>query len=120
MVALGTPYAPGARGPDAYDCWGVVLAERPDVCALARYRADDRREIAAHVSAELASGHWARVWPPEPGDVVMMGTSRRLHHAGVAVEGGIKHTTPFSGVLIQSLAALRQTYSHLEAFRWVG
>lgn len=119
-VPIGTPYARGARGPDAYDCWGLVCAERPDIPVLARYTATDRAAMPRHIEEERLTGQWLRVWPPAPGDIVLMGTNRRLHHAGIAVAGGIKHTTDRTGALVQSLTALRQVYAHMEAYRWAG
>lgn len=118
-VRVGTPYRCGGRGPDGYDCWGLVLAELPHL-PLDQYRAADRKRFERCKAQEIATDRWVSVWPPCPGDVVLMGTLERLRHAGVAVSAGIKHTTPGTGVLIQSLAALRQVYSRMEAWRWVA
>ena len=115
--ALATPYRRGARGPDAYDCWGLVLAvlgARPE---LARYTLEDRDAIDAHLCRELAAGAWRAAWPPAEGDLVLMGTRERLRHAGVATAAGILHTTPRTGVVIDSLGHLAQLYARLEAYR---
>lgn len=89
---IGLPFALGGRGPDAYDCWGLVrlvLAEQfgVQVPAYDRYQPDAGVTELAHYMAGL-------LWPPalaisreqgRPGDVALIPMAGALCHVGVMV-----------------------------------
>ena len=81
---VGVPYAAGAAGPQAFDCWGLVrwVLERRHGVVLPHL--DDVR-----AAAEAAHGAgWSRVQTsaPWPGDVALLHGSEL--HCGVAVYDG--------------------------------
>ena len=116
---VGTPYKSGGRGPDGTDCWGLVLAECPGL-PLAHYSAADSPRMLGLVAQQAATGNWRPSWPPMPGDIVLMGSSPRLGHAGVMTAVGVKHAKRGVGVVVEPLALLRQTFPHMESWQWVG
>jgi len=100
---IGQPFERGARGPDAYDCWGLVLALRgflglpvpPDVATGALTRDQ------AHVlfAADRPAG-WRRV-PLCHGGILLAPCAA---HAGVHLAGRVVHAQATAGVVAWSLA----------------
>jgi cell wall-associated NlpC family hydrolase len=121
---IGRPYRIGARGPDAYDCWGLVRAALGGAgLVLPDYQAIDRAAIDASVAEQARSGAWQPVSDPCPGDLLLLGPApRRLWHIGLCTSAGVLHTTPSTGACVQPLAVLRRSllWRHVDAFRWVG
>ena len=119
---IGKPFRWGARGPDAYDCWGLARSvmeqygyKIPDYL----YEPEDHAGIAKLVQyVEANNPLWVPTDDPIPGDLVMMGPTPRLQHAGVLTEEGLIHTSLRYGVLIQPLR--RTIYRCTRSYRWVG
>lgn len=87
---IGKPFEDHGRGPDAFDCWGLVkhvlethlgLFGLPDFSA--QYHSTRDSAIPALFDGEQR--HWPAVDEPQIGDVVVMRTSGRLWHVGVVV-----------------------------------
>jgi cell wall-associated NlpC family hydrolase len=122
---VGKPFAWFGRGPDHYDCWGltreVLLAYGHDVPDYL-YDASTPSAVADLVEyVKLSESPWKLVETPEPGDLVMMGATPRVHHAGVYTELGVIHTSERTGVLIQPMAALRRSlYRCVRFYRWAA
>jgi cell wall-associated NlpC family hydrolase len=121
---IGAPYREGARGPDAYDCWGLVRAALAEAgLVLPDAQAVDRAAMDACIAAQARSGAWDLVTDPQPGDLLLLGPApRRLWHIGLQTQAGVLHTTPSTGACLQPLAALRRSllWRHVEAYRWGG
>lgn len=89
---IGLPFVRDARGPDAYDCWGLVMeayrrwhgVEVPD------YRSKDaRREtVAAAMQEAPRDGFWTPLPAPEPGSVLVLNVRSFGCHAGFALTPG--------------------------------
>lgn len=82
---IGLAFAEGGRGPDSYDCWGLVAAvlrneRRIEVEPFAEVGTFDRVGIEAKVRDELARNDWQPVDPraARPFDVALMWIHRRL------------------------------------------
>lgn len=111
---IGLPWARGAQGPDAFDCWQFfrhVQRERfgrdvPDVekaydpaSTLSCARAFDRAEERAR---------WKEVSEPAEGDAVLIGRSIAPIHIGLWMDcGTVLHCLKGSGVVSSSLDSLR-------------
>ena len=104
------------------DCWALVRDHLTGEqrATLADVSAADAQRMESLARAEVAAGRWRAVWPPAPGDVVLMGMRDDLSHAGICTEAGIKHWHRRFGAVIQPLSVLRQIYSRMEAWQWVG
>jgi cell wall-associated NlpC family hydrolase len=100
---LGKPFASGARGPDAYDCVGLLIE-------IYRRMGITVPEWGSHVR-ELASarGLWMSVTEPIAGDAVLLRSDDPPWHVAVVTgEGWMIHAHPASGVV-------RERYN---AFPW--
>jgi len=82
---IGLPFAEGGRGPDAYDCWGLVrqvlLTERGvEVEPFADIGTYDSPAVAERVKAEIARTDWIPVdqAAAQAFDVAIMWVTRRL------------------------------------------
>jgi cell wall-associated NlpC family hydrolase len=91
---LGKPYADKGRGPDAFDCVGLLLEiERRIGNALPNYKSD------IHELALALAGTWERVNDPQPGDGILIRSACPPWHIGVVCGAGYMiHAHPQCGV----------------------
>lgn len=127
---VGLPYAEGARGPDAYDCYGLVAAvfwhlrgiELPDWYAGSPGPQGASRAISEALAGEVSGGRSIRVdWPeefPEDYDIAIVGSNERPHHVGVCVAGGVLHASKTFGSAWHSLPRFLTFYPRTEFYRW--
>lgn len=123
---IGLPYREGARGPDAYDCYGLVAAVLravrgdvlPDWCQAAPGPQSASRAISAALAGEVAGGRTARVDHPADLDIVIVGSQTRPHHVGVVVSGGVLHASRAFGSAWHPMPRFRMLYPHTEFWRW--
>lgn len=86
---IGKPYKDKGRGPDGWDCWGLVrailMSERgitlPDY-ADAYITASDRYSVSQAVQAGLEHG-WARVTKPKAFDLLILRIAGRPWHCAI-------------------------------------
>jgi cell wall-associated NlpC family hydrolase len=125
LSLIGLPFRWGGRGPDAYDCWGLVsaclqsldLPVPPDLMAPT----DTEEDTTKTIEQEIASQRWLRVNPPRPGDVAAMSSHTRIHHLGLFTPWGVLHTSNKSRAILSSEAQLRRMgYRRMEYYRWAG
>ncbi|MCA3575530.1 MAG: C40 family peptidase [Aestuariivirga sp.] len=123
---IGLPYRDGARGPDAYDCYGIVAAvlkavkglELPDWHAAAATPQAASRAIAAALAGEVAGGRVLAVVDPADWDIAIVGSTFRPHHVGVFFGGGVLHASRAFGSVWHPLNRFRLLYPHTEFYRW--
>lgn len=105
---IGLAWELGARGPLAYDCWGLLLHCRaqyfgggiPDVAF-----GDAARQMYAH---KMRSGEWEIVPMPEHGDGVLLRDGNDPH-VGVYLDldgGGVLHAMEGHGVVFSAMRDL--------------
>jgi len=103
---VGAPYADGGRGPDVFDCWGLVRAIYRehlgvDLPSYGEIRAADLRAVARAMGAGKDAEIWAPAKAPREFDVVIMRDGRggrRVVHVGVMVDATrVLHTTKTTG-----------------------
>lgn len=78
---IGVPFQYGGRGPDHYDCYGLVMecARRNGVTLPDFGFADDQAMVAAMMGATLPQ--WQQV-APQAGAVVLFRVGRYVSHVG--------------------------------------
>lgn len=95
---IGVPYKPGGRGPDGWDCYGLVKylfglrgiqlpdwdVDPADVRAVARQMRDG-------VRVEMELGYAQEIKEPVDWAIVMVGRARACNHIGVCLAGGVIH-----------------------------
>lgn len=96
---VGRPYAPGASGPEAFDCYGLAAHVLTHVFGV------DLPSRAIGPMAEFRA--WAMIPAPVDGAIVLMNNGRG-RHIGVwlAAEGGCLHALEGVGVVLDDLAGL--------------
>lgn len=120
---LGIPFEWGGRGPDTYDCWGLVeeALRRLGRTLPVTYMELDQASASARMVDEVASGRWERAQVPDVGDVAVLSTNRVIHHVGLLLPDGVLHTTERRGAVIQRELLLRAVgYQRVEYYRWAG
>jgi cell wall-associated NlpC family hydrolase len=89
---VGLPFKEKGRGPDGYDCWGIVreiLDKEFGITGLPDYvgsytSVGDKRSVSAAVTAGLAEG-WQRVDKANDGTLVILRLAGRPWHCAIAV-----------------------------------
>jgi len=114
------PFRRGARGPDAFDCWGLVLEMRR---RLGLPVPPDPAGAAHPLAPEAVRVLFRDETPPEwtPGElthgaVILADEPRSGIHAGVHVAGRIVHAHPRAGVVAWSLGAWVTIFGAIEAW----
>ena len=82
---IGKPFAYHARGPESFDCWGLVRecyfrwhgVELPDYPSTRSPRAND-----VEISGALKEKRWQRVERPFPGAIALMRVRNFGSHVG--------------------------------------
>jgi cell wall-associated NlpC family hydrolase len=127
---VGLPYREGARGPDAYDCYGLVAAvfrglrgvDLPDWSQTTPGAAGASRAISAALAGEVAGGLMSKVdWPrefPADFDIAIVSGTTQPHHVGVCASGGVLHASKAFGSAWHSLARFMTFYPRTEFYRW--
>ena len=123
---IGLPYREGARGPDAYDCYGLVAEvyracrgiQLPDWYKDATGPQAASRAISAALEGEVLGGRSERVKHPEDWDIAIVGSQLRPHHVGVVIFDGVLHASKTFGSTWHPIARFMGLYPHTEFFAW--
>jgi hypothetical protein len=122
---IGRPYRVGARGPDAYDCWGLIAACCP-------WLPDDWanedlavRKVIAIIEGQATDTRWRRESEPCAGAVAIFGTGQRATHTGLVwpVFGGFRviHALPKVGVVSHQISMMERMGLRLKGiYTWHG
>jgi cell wall-associated NlpC family hydrolase len=92
---IGKRFVPGASGPDAFDCWGLVtwVYARQLGLVLPEYplSRNYRPDMATTIAEVLGEETWERIEKPVDLCAVVMGATQRYHHVGIwiAADGGL-------------------------------
>lgn len=121
---VGIPFANKGRGPDAYDCWGLVwhvLHEEfgLDVPSYADEYADSNDETSAAAIAKHRH-EWLHIPHANSrlGDVVEMMRGGKLWHVGLLLPGGwVLHTNEGTGSVAEEVEWLWPRITGF--YRWV-
>lgn len=101
---LGKPFQFDGRGPDSYDCYGLVMEMlRRDGVEIPDYKNPrDLARVAAMMACEVE--YW-RECEKRPGSVVLLRVGRHISHVGYVLdERRFLHTWEESGgVLVEKL-----------------
>lgn len=110
---IGKPWGRAASGPQAFDCWGLVVRVQESrfgtsMPAIAE-QPGTLRELADAIQQH--QGGWLAVTRPRDGDIVLMARRKIPVHIGVWItangHGGVLHSSELAGVTFNRLDALR-------------
>lgn len=120
---IGKPYEEGARGPDTFDCWGLLRAVYTD-----RYKIElptlpgisTESVLGIHREIVNCMTHdWLTSFDPKDGYAVAMSQSHTWHHVGIYVEADgckILHCWDKQSVVIDTMRALELRGMHKMSF----
>jgi cell wall-associated NlpC family hydrolase len=116
---LGAPFLWGGRGPQAYDCWGLVREAYLRVYGqlLPEWMVPDGDLTGAMRIMQAQAALWQPADLDEPGAILFFSRHRAWHHVGIRTPWGVLHSVKPS-VAHPTLAQIRGLYPHLEAHRW--
>jgi len=127
---IGKPFKWNGRGPDAYDCWGLVETVLREMnipspsksfCVLSTDPGVSAIESSKIMEEQFTSSEWRRTEEVNPGVVLAMSTHRRIHHVGIVTPFGVLHVGPGYSARLQSIAQLKAAgFTRLEGYKWVG
>jgi cell wall-associated NlpC family hydrolase len=115
MDHLGKPWVAGARGPNAFDCWGwLVWCYRQhhgiDLPVWAGVDPKDKRRVSGIMLDSTASGSdWIATTAPVDFCAVAMSQSKIIHHVGLylAIDRGVVvHACDGKGLIAQPVHQL--------------
>lgn len=128
---IGKPWVSGARGPDAFDCWGLlwhVKREhfRQELPQYPGVNARDFLTVCRMIDAGAHATEWKRLEQPAEGCAVGMSQrgNGRFHHVGIwtDADGGlVVHAMDKANVVAQPVEKLKlQGFGRIEFFEYYG
>lgn len=122
---IGKPFVDGGRGPDVFDCWGLlrwIVANELRRPLLPTYPIPltAKREIADAVESAIAGPEWRKLSAPLHTCAVGLSRHTKLHHVGLflAVDGGLVLHADEPRVVAQSISALTARGWNRIEFYW--
>lgn len=124
---LGLPFRDGGRGPDAYDCWGLVKAVYRDFgLEVKDYIVSCWDTLAiSDAMTDRSSGCWVKIDEPMPPCVVTMRIDVRhpglVNHVGIYIGcGRYLQALEKTGVVITRLDDIKFKRCIEGFYRWNG
>ena len=116
---IGKPWQRDARGPEAYDCWGltraILLRMRPDA-VLPDWQVEGMtRERHTAIMAGASEVYGDRLTEPEPGALLL---SPRAAHIAIVVDRWVITTRRKTGAVAVRLHEYLTRYPRTEVYRW--
>jgi len=122
---IGLPWQAGAKGPDVFDCWSLVVwvqkhhfgRNLPDIPVAE----GNLKRLALTFRDHPERKRWQLTDTPEQGDAVLMRQSRHPIHVGIWItispsEQGVLHCVKGNGVVFQNMASLKLAGWQVEGF----
>lgn len=110
---VGLPWAFGAQGPEAYDCWNFVREVQKTHYGLELPTVEytlDWRVAGRELEANAERDNWVQIDKPADGCVALMARSKLPVHIGVVIKAngrlGVLHCLQGAGVVFHLLTSL--------------
>lgn len=122
---LSTKYQEGARGPDAYDCYGLVRAVRHDMGKPLMGEYDDvapwdKRRMTEEHDSVVAAESLQPVDGPTHGVIACAWNGRLCVHVGVVIEADgrmwVLETDVGTGPCLSGLSQFEKRYTKVEYY----
>lgn len=121
---LGAVYEDGARGPDRFDCWGLVRDARARFCGCrllpswGHVRNTQPAEFTRAYAAESAAMEECE---PEPGAIAVCFRGRIAHHVALVVEADsrqwVLEINPGATARLRPIAAFLRDHIRVRFYR---
>ncbi len=125
---IGLPWRSGAKGPEAFNCWGLAMVIE-DRCfgRILPFMDVDDEDVRAVMRKVATTEHrkcWTHVERPVHGGLVEMSSGKHPYHIGVYLSidgGGVLHSHNPSGVCFDRIATLQAAGWRRFAYNdWIG
>lgn len=125
---LGRPWQTGAKGPDTYDCWGLLQHIQKELAGRDVLDAFDPpvqiKSLMKYVADHPARKQWVEVKAPVHLGAVLLAHVNHPFHVGtwLDIDGGVVLHSQFStGVTLDTLIALKASgWRRFSYYDWVG
>lgn len=124
---IGKPWKNGARGPEQFDCWGLLwwIYARHLGITLPLYPVDAKdvdtvNDLISAQTSGLPGVSWTEIQAPTDMCAVAVGTVNRFTHVGIylAVDGGlVLHCADGHSVTAQRVSLL-MAHHKLKFYQW--
>jgi cell wall-associated NlpC family hydrolase len=123
---VGKPWRLGATGPDAFDCWGLVVTALRDLFGQAVPDLAEHLTIASVVetpqiaAVALGTGRWRELPLPQAGLVIALRDLRgAVRHVGLCLGCDIVlHTRRGFGARLEPLRLVEAPWAAGRFYRW--
>ena len=122
---IGKKWVSGARGPNEFDCWGLLLYVLKNNFGMDieekeyHIHGKDTLKITKEYEKAVGSKNWEKREVPHDGYAVALSKGKKIHHAGVWVAGGCLHAFDGSCVVHNNLFSLhRNGFKRIEFYKW--
>lgn len=125
---IGKPYKLGSRGPDYFDCWGLLIAifknelniDLPDFTSRSANPLQLESVFRESISHCFELNLIEQCSRPQDMDIFIARRKRAAHHAGLFISGGLLHiSNDRRGVCFDRLINFSEAgYGELTFFRW--
>ena len=114
---LNKPWLIGGRGPDNFDCWGLVYCIYRDrygilLPAYPTITSKNMLAVTKAITSGAAESDWVKLKEPIDGCVVALSKNTKiLHHVGIYLDidrGVLLHATDAGAVIAQSMHDLNR------------
>lgn len=125
---VGKPFSPNGRGPDSYDCWGLVAeilseqksAKLPTWFVPNYTDMKAQKTLSKGLKQSTQSQYVIEKQTPENYDIVLLSKGRVAYHVGVFIDGYVLHVSSATkGVVYQDLKEFNRQ-GDVRFYRWVG
>lgn len=121
---LGKKWMPGARGPDQFDCWGLIcdFYDRFLGVSLPLHQVlpSDLRKVSQTAEKEVSGNLWKLESSPSAFDVVGLGKKSIIHHVGLFIEsdgGMVLHIGNGMTARVERINEMKNQYRRIEFYR---
>ncbi|AUR85556.1 NlpC/P60 family protein [Vibrio phage 1.076.O._10N.286.51.B7] len=118
---IGKPWVNRAEGPDAFDCWGLVLDsfrkidgfELPQIDGYV----DTQCKTAKAASEAIDSGSYIKC-EPHDGAIMTAFIGKKIVHVGRCLCGGVLHTSEGMGSKFDKYRVINALNQRVEYFKY--
>ena len=126
---IGKSYELGARGPQYFDCWGLVMSVYRDLnIALPDWTVDSTdpltvaRAMKDGIDQSLMKAYATLIDVPRNFDIAFLLRGERAHHCGIFYNGAILHINDDALGVVHERADrfIKTGRGFLSYYRWLG
>jgi len=125
---IGLPWLANGRGPDGYDCWGLVALvykdvlgiELPDFYVPGYTRSRAAKAMGKGLVECIDEQRAVEVERPRDMAIAMLHRNKLCHHVGIKIAGGILHSHKHSrGSVFEPIGQFARQGGELRYYSWL-